>query len=129
MCAARLSRPRTGMRTRPRSKVTRKGRKVIKHILGAAICIAVATSAAGQVPPDWQRAVADYRVAIIAAESGRPNAIERAFDAVSIVRDTLLQGSVLESLGDDAFAQLVSQTARRDHQPTRDGIRAARPGV
>jgi hypothetical protein len=82
---------------------------VIKHILGAAIWTAAATSAAGQVPPDWQRAVADYRVAVIAAESRRPNAIERAFDAVSTVRDTLLQGSVLQSLSDDAFAQLVSQ--------------------
>jgi hypothetical protein len=83
--------------------------KMIKHILGAAFWAAATTSAAGQVPPDWQRAAADYRVAVLVAESGKPNAIERAFDAVSTVRDTLLQGSVLQSLSDEAFAQLVSQ--------------------
>jgi hypothetical protein len=83
--------------------------KVIKHILGAVLWTAAATSAAGQGPPDWQRAVADYRVAVIAAESGKPNAIERAFDEVSTVRDTLLQGSGLQSLSDDAFEQLVRQ--------------------
>ena len=82
---------------------------MIKHILVVALLTTAATSAAGQVPPDWQRVVADYRVAVIAAESGRPNAIERAFDAVSAVRETLLQGSGLQSLSDAAFEQLVRE--------------------
>jgi hypothetical protein len=81
----------------------------MKWMLAAALILLNAGAASAQLSGDAQRAADAYRTAVLAAEVGGAGRIERAFEALTAVRDTLLQGTQLQSLNDAAFVRLVSQ--------------------
>jgi hypothetical protein len=81
----------------------------MKSMLAAVLVVVNAVAASAQLTGDAQRAADAYRTAVVAAEAGGAGKIERAFEALTAVRDSLLQGTQLQSLNDAEYARLVSQ--------------------